>query len=530
MKTEHKQMSNDIVNAPGTQSAVPRASCSKQVLSKKFPRPTKENILVCPVGGVGRIGMNWTLYGYDGKWILVDAGSMFAPKHVEGVEAIYPDPESFARILPDIEALVVTHAHEDHIGAIHRLFPRMKCPIYATPYAAEVIGARLKEKKSGKFASIIKFQPGRGVEIGPFKIQTIRMTHSAPECVSLAISTGAGTVFHSGDWKFDPDPVIGKPTDFAALKRVGRANVRAMVCDSTNAHLVGETTSESDVAKGMEAVCRDTKGLVVVSIFSSNIARLSSIANAATKAGRKVALAGFSLIRNAEAAHTAGLLKNTPELITDLYKLKDHKRDKIVLICTGTQGEANAALARLAHGDDKRLPDLMRGDAIVHSARIIPGNEIEVGEIFSKIQHHGATIHQREYKGLPLHVTGHATGNEIAEMYDMIRPRFAIPVHGKAQHLEAHAKIALEAGVRDVAEPGEGIVYMVSRRSLQPVARVPILLEAHLKSEQGFVTARWDPINEKVIEKRKVPVGVIRKYKKRRQNSSFRTKNSRLAA
>lgn len=526
MKKEHNPMPQGVEGVSRTHNAVPEAPRGRPVLSKRFPPPGKNNILVCPVGGVGRIGMNWTLYGYDGKWILVDAGSMFAPRHVEGVDAIYPDPESFAEIIQDIEALVVTHAHEDHIGAIHRLWPKMGCPIYATSYASEVIGARLREKErySKERSTIHKFRPGRTLEIGPFKIQTIRMTHSAPECVSLAISTGAGTVFHSGDWKFDPNPVIGPATDFAALKRVGKAGVRAMVCDSTNAHRTGETTSEADVAKGMEAVCRDTEGLVVVSIFSSNIARLSSIANAAKKAGRKVALAGFSLIRNAEAARTSGLLKNTPDLITDLFKLKDHKRDKIVLICTGTQGEANAALGRLAHGDDDRLPDLMPGDAIVHSARIIPGNETDVEEIFAMIQYHGATILQEEYNGLPLHVTGHATGNEIAEMYSIIRPRFSIPVHGESEHLEAHAKIAFDAGVRDVAEPGEGIVYQVNRRSLQPVARVPILLEAHLKSERGFQTAPWDPVNEKVVEKRRT-VEVV--HKRRKQHNSFKSPHSR---
>lgn len=489
-------MRNSIEGASAAQVDAPGSPRGTPIIGKKFPKPSNTNILVCPVGGVGRIGMNWTLYGFDGKWILVDAGSMFAPRHVEGIDAIYPDPESLKAVIPRLAALIVTHAHEDHIGAIHRLWPEMKCPIYATPYAAEVIGARLRERRNGHYAKIKRFRPGDTLNIEKFKIKTVRMTHSAPECVSLAISTPLGnTVFHSGDWKFDPDPVIGKPTDFEALKKIGRRSVNAMICDSTNAHRVGETTSEADVAKGMEAVFRDSKGMVAVSIFSSNIARLKSIAEAAARTGRKVAIAGRSLVRNEEAARTAGLLDGVPEFITELWQLKDHKRNEVALICTGTQGEANAALGRLAHGDDDRLPDLMEGDVIVHSARVIPGNETDVEEIFDMLLDHGAKILQDEYNGLPLHVTGHATGNEIAEMYGMIRPMFAIPVHGEQEHLEAHAEIAKEAGVLDVAEPGEGFIYQVTRTKLIVAAKVEIKLLA-LLSGHGYRTATWNPVDE----------------------------------
>jgi len=468
-------------------------------LSRKFPRPTEDSILVCTVGGVGQIGMNWTLYGHAGKWVLVDAGSAFAPRDVEGVDAIFPDPRSLKAILPNLEALIVTHAHEDHIGAIHRLWPALRAPIYATPFATKVISNRLRELGTLGKVKIKTYDVGDTLKVGPFDVQTIRMTHSVPECVALAFKTPAGTVLHTGDWKIDPDPVIGKPTDIDALKALGKEGVLGMVCDSTNADRYGEITSEAMVAQGMREVFAKSKGMTVVTCFASNVARLASVARAAAATGRKVAVAGRSLIRTEEAARECGLLDGVPEFLHDVSHLKGLDRRQMALICTGSQGEGNAALARLASGNDTRLPNVKPGDVVVHSARVIPGNEVEVEEIFAALEARGVKVLREEFNGFPLHVSGHAKANEIETMYSMIRPRFAIPVHGEKEHLEAHERIAKASRVREVELAAEGDVLRVSRRRIQKVASVKIDLLCALSTHRGVRLAMWDAAKQEAV-------------------------------
>lgn len=460
----------------------------------RFPRPDKESILVCPVGGVGQIGMNFTLYGYDGRWILVDAGSAFAPREIEGVEAIFPDPASLKPILPYLDALVVTHAHEDHIGAIHRLWPGIRCPIYATPFATAIISNRLSETGALGDVRFKTFTPGQRFRVGKFDVRTVRMTHSAPECVSLALRTPIGTVFHTGDWKFDPDPVLGKPTDTKGLHETGKAGVLAMVCDSTNADRKGKTTSERMVQEGMRKVFRKSRGMAVVACFSSNVARVASIIRAASETGRVVALAGRSLINAEKAARACGLLNGYPRTLADARHLKGLDRREMVLVCTGAQGEGRAALAKLAAGDNFRLPQLRPGDVVVHSARVIPGNEQDVYELFDKFREQGVDVLQGEFDGSPLHVTGHAVANEIERMYGFIRPRFAIPVHGERKHLDAHAAIACRAGVRDVGFANEGDVFAVNSTGMRLVGNAGIRLVAEPSVSRGrFVP--WDSAN-----------------------------------
>ncbi|MBY3432947.1 ribonuclease J [Rhizobium laguerreae] len=427
--------------------------------------------------------MNWTLYGHKGEWVLVDAGSAFAPRDLPIVDAIFPDPAILKSILPKLKGLIVTHAHEDHIGAIHRLWPTIECPIYATPFAAKCLQSRFEERKTDKLVTVKTFKPGEKIEVGPFRIKTIQMTHSVPECVSLALKTDIGTVFHTGDWKLDPTPLIGRPTDIEAIKRVGRQGVMAMVCDSTNSQRPAKITSEADVYEGFKKVFKDSRGMVVVSCFATNVARLASAMRAAAATGREIAICGRSLIKNEKIARDLGMLKGVPRPLAFSRHLKGLDRREMAIICTGAQGEANAALSKLSTGEDYRLPQIMVGDTIIHSARVIPGNEEDLHAVFARLRMLGAEILEGEYKGSPLHVTGHATSGEIVQMYEMVKPKSAIPVHGNPTHLEAHAALAKGCGIDEVITPIEGGIYAVSRAGVRQVAQINMRLQAELGDE-----------------------------------------------
>lgn len=474
-----------------------RRANAKRVVEVKqpqgaFPVPDGKSVLMCSVGGVSQIGMNWTLYGYRGRWILVDAGSAFAPRDIEGVEAIFPDPKSLSNVIPRLDALVVTHAHEDHIGAIHRLWPTIRCPIVATPFAAEVLKARFAERRGQGKVKMKIFKPGDSFDIGGFNIQTIRMTHSVPECVSLVLRTPAATVFHTGDWKFDANPVIGKATDITRLVMAGNEGVSAMVCDSTNADREGRPTSEADLEAGMTAVMKDTKGMVAVACFATNVARLATVVRAAAASGRQVAISGRSLIKTEGIARKLGLLRGVPPILAESFHLKGLDRREMALICTGAQGEERAALARLSVGDNWRLPKIEPGDAVIHSARVIPGNEEDVYRVFDRLREQGVTVHEGVYNGMPLHVTGHAVRGDLERMYRYIRPSFAIPVHGTPAHLEAHAALAKAMGVKDVAVPVEGAVFSVTREGVRLVKQVDINLVAEMTVGKPGHFPDWD--------------------------------------
>jgi ribonuclease J len=486
--TDKKSLAAPMIASDGSPK---HSSNSPSPLKTTFPTPDNDSVLICSVGGVGQIGMNWTLYGHRGRWILVDAGSQFAPRDIDGVEAIFPDPQSLKSVLPRLDALIVTHAHEDHIGAIHRLWPQIKCPIVATKFAAEVLKQRFEERDTKKKVKIKLFNPGDKFQIGGFKIETIGLTHSVPECVGLAIKTKAGTIWHTGDWKFDPKPVVGRRIDVERLKRLGKEGVLAMVCDSTNANRRSPITSENDVAKGMEAVFRDTDGLVAVTCFATNIARVVTAIKAATKSGRKVAISGRSLIKNVEIARKLGMLDGVPPLLDEPRRLSRFYRAQMAIICTGAQGEERAAFAKLSIGGSRFLPKIMEGDAVIHSARAIPGNEEEIERVFDRFRGQGVAVHTKEYDGNPLHVTGHATAYELEMMYSFIQPKISIPVHGEEEHLEAHAAIATSRGVKNVFVPREGLVMRVTKDGIAPVADVSINLIAELTLSPGAYVD-WD--------------------------------------
>jgi ribonuclease J len=448
----------------------------------RFPFPQNDEILVCPIGGVAEIGMNWTLYGHAGRWVLVDAGISFSGG-IASVEAIFPNPQILDPIMPYLDGLIITHAHEDHICAVHRVWPRIKCPIYATPYAAEVLSERFKEVGRRGHVQLHRFDPGDTLSVGGFEIETIPLTHSTVQCVGLLFRTSVGNVFHTGDWKFDPDPVLGNPTDKARLAEIGREGVLAMVSDSTNAARTGKTTSEGSLLDGFRSVMAAHRGTIVVSCFASNVARMATIMKAAQMTGRYVGLVGRSMEKNERIARSLGMLDDcdTPLRFWELKHVDGYQR---VILCTGTQGEASAGLSKIARGETSKFPKLAPGDVIVHSARAIPGNEHLIGGILDKCREQGAIVLEREFGGLPLHATGHGSADEMIEMYDLIKPTYAIPVHGGPVQLADHAALAEDCGAQPFI-PKSGSVLQVTTGGVRELAVVPVDLICQYAVQEG---------------------------------------------
>lgn len=461
---------------------------------RRWPVPGHGEVLVVPLGGLGRIGMNWTLYGHDGAWLLVDAGIAFPDQGVEGVDCIVPDPAFLAPIRDRLLGLVVTHAHEDHIGAIDRLWPQgVDCPIWATPFALGLITRRLEEADVLEKVELNSYPVGGTFDIGPFHIRTIRMTHSIPEPVSLAIDTAAGTVLHTGDWKFDTNPLLGQPTDIEALRRLGDEGVLAMLCDSTNAHKDLPSTSESQVRRAFDRLFATRKGQIAICCFATNVARVSSAVAAAAAAGRHVALAGRSMRNCDETARDLGMLDHVPMPLAEPAHLKGLDRSQVALVCTGGQGEEKAALAKLARGE-RRFPPFGAGDTVVLSARIIPGNEEAVEKVVSKLRARGVEILMGTdlLDGEPLHVSGHPGANELRELYALVRPRIALPVHGTDMHLAAHARLARAAGCEAAIVAEEAEVIRLSAAGSRVLGRVNAPLLA-LESDPSGDRVSYDP-------------------------------------
>lgn len=425
-------------------------------------------LLFVPLGGCNQIGMNMSLYGFGGKWIIVDAGIAFADEdETPGIQAFMPDPKFIEERMDDVLALVVTHAHEDHIGAIHRLWPRLTCPIYATPFAARVIRGRLAEQRTDSMVELRTYKPGSRFKIGPFDIDSIPMTHSIPEMQALAIRTAAGTVLHTGDWKLDPKPLVGQVSDLAKLERLGKNGVLAMICDSTNAAVEGSAGSESDARDGLISAFAGRKGAIAVACFSSNIARISAVAVAAAATGRKVALVGRSLKRMEEAARACGYLKNIPEFLDEREIMALPRRQRVIL-CTGAQGEERSALSKIAHGANRWI-SLDAGDTVFFSARAIPGKEPQIAAVCDKLRAQGVKVVTAA--DMPIHVSGHPGQADLKLVYQLARPQTLVPVHGTPAHLAAHAAFAQACGVPRTAVPTDGIVLALSKQSARIVDR-----------------------------------------------------------
>jgi ribonuclease J len=412
----------------------------------KHPKFDEDGLYFLPLGGAGEIGMNLYLYGYKGKWLMVDCGVAFGDAATPGVDLVMADPAFIQERISDLVGIVLTHGHEDHMGALPYLWERFKCPIHATGFTADLVRGKLEDAGLEDDAELKVVKPGRRVKLGPFEIEYVAMTHSIPEAHLLVIRTKAGTVVHTGDWKLDPNPIVGGVSDEARLKEIGDEGVLALVCDSTNVFLEGHSGSEAEVRESLTHLLGRFPRRIAVTCFATNVARLDSIAHAARANGRHVALAGRSLWRIEKAARNNGYLKGVPEFLSDRdgMQLPD---DKLVLICTGSQGESRAALARIANGDHPNV-ELGTGDVVIYSSRIIPGNERDIHRVQNGLARRGVDILTDEDHFV--HVSGHPGKEELRTLYGLLRPRIAVPMHGEDRHLLEHAELARSLGVPQV--------------------------------------------------------------------------------
>ena len=398
-------------------------------------------LLFLPLGGAGEIGMNLNLYCYDGRWLMVDLGITFADERLPGIDVIMPDPKFIVERRADLVGLVLTHAHEDHLGAVPYLWSRLRCPVYATPFSAAVLRRKLSRDGAAHGAEdmeITEVPLGGRFTLGPFDIEMISLTHSIPEPNALAIRTPAGAVLHTGDWKIDPDPVVGGVTDEARLREIGDAGVLAMVCDSTNVFRDGEAGSEAALLDTLTELIGGAAIRVAVGCFASNVARLKTISQAAEANGRHVALVGRSLWRITEAARETGYLDDVPAFLSD--RDAGHlPEDKVLYLCTGSQGEPRAALSRIAAGDHPHVT-LGEGDLVIFSSKIIPGNELAINRLHNRLIALGAEVVTEDDHFI--HVSGHPCRDELSRMYRWVRPEIAVPVHGEARHLVEHVRFA----------------------------------------------------------------------------------------
>ncbi len=419
---------------------------------------TKDDELVfLPLGGSNEIGMNLNCYGYgppdDRKWIIVDVGVTFGDQTTPGVDIIMPDPTFIEEHAENIIGIVLTHAHEDHIGALGWLWPRLRAPLYATPFTAFLIREKLRDQDLLDAVEITEVPLGGSIQLGPFKVDLITITHSIPEPNGLAITTPLGVILHTGDWKIDADPQLGAPTDIAAIQRLGDEGVLAMVCDSTNVFVDGRAGSEADVRAAMNKLIGQLKGKVAVACFASNVARMDTAIRAGQANGRKVCLVGRSMHRMYAAARSVGFLKDIEPLIDD-SQAKSVPADKLLLLCTGSQGEGRAALSRIADGTHPHI-NLGQGDCVVFSSRVIPGNEVPIRNLQNKLAERGVRLYtERDHPGI--HVSGHPCRDELADMYRWARPQIAVPTHGERRHLMEHCNLALDLQVPQAIAPRNG--------------------------------------------------------------------------
>lgn len=414
-----------------------------------------DELVFLPLGGSGEIGMNLNLYGYgperDRQWLIVDVGVTFGDLSTPGVDVIVPDPAYLEG--ETIRGIVLTHGHEDHIGALGWLWTRMKAPLYATPFTAYLIREKLREAGILDQVELIEVPLGGTIDLGPFQVTMVTMTHSIAEPNGLAIKTPLGTVLHTGDWKIDDDPVIGEVTDGDAITRLGDEGVLAMVCDSTNVFVEGSAGSEGGVREALSELISGLKGRIAVGCFASNVARMDSVIRAAEAAGRRVSLAGRSMHRITAAAKHVGMLNDIKPFLSE-QEARVWPADEILYLCTGSQGEVRAALSRVAEGTHPYVK-LSKGDHCIFSSRVIPGNELSVGRLQDKLADRGVRLYtEKDHRGI--HVSGHPCRDELRQMYSWARPKIAIPTHGMRRHLAEHANLAKDMGVAEAVTPRNG--------------------------------------------------------------------------
>ena len=421
-----------------------------------------DELVFVPLGGLGEIGMNMALYGFGParkkKWLMVDCGISFAGPEQAGIDVIVPDTTFIEKMRADLVGIVITHAHEDHIGAVVDLWNRLRAPIYATRFAAGLLEIKKLAEYGAPKIPINVVAQGGTVEIGPFSVEFVPVAHSIPESCALAIRTPLGTVVHSGDWKLDENPGLGLPTDKARLAAIGEEGVLALVCDSTNIMREGVSPSEADVAATLTDMIQAATGRVVVTTFASNVSRMKAVALAAAAAGRQVVLVGRAMDRVSSVAREIGYLDGVPPFLSQ-DAFNHVPRDKVVVLATGSQGEPRAAIARISE-DEHPAVSLAPGDMVIFSSRTIPGNEREVGRIINNLTKQGIEVVTD--RDALIHASGHPRRGEVAQFYDWVRPTIAIPAHGEEVHLASHYAFARERQVPHVVKARNGDIVMLA--------------------------------------------------------------------
>ncbi len=452
---------------------------------------SRKELVFLPLGGSGEIGMNMNLYGFgtpaNRQWVMIDCGVMFGDLSTPGVDLICPDPAYILEEKEALHGLLLTHGHEDHIGAVALLASQLGCPIYATPFTAALVRRKLAENDVLVDLNVIDMNAR--FPLGPFDIEYVTLTHSIPEPSGVVLRTELGTVLHTGDWKLDASPTLGPLADSAAIKKLGDDGLLAMVCDSTNVLSPGESGSEGAVRKSLTRLIAKQEGRVAVTTFASNLSRVVSICEAAAAADRSVCLLGRSMLRIVEAARETGLLPEHMSFVEP--KDAGHlPRQHVLYLCTGSQGEPRAALARIARGDHRDLV-LGDGDTVIFSSKIIPGNEREIYTLQNGLVDLG--VHVITEKDEFIHVSGHPCRDELKSMYEWARPKISIPVHGEARHLEEHAEFAYELGVEEALAPRNGDLIRIAPEGPEVIDEVPsgrIYLDGDMLMPDGAAPMR----------------------------------------
>ena len=427
---------------------------------------------IIPLGGLGEVGKNMTAYEFNHQILIVDAGIMFPRNDMLGIDYIIPDYKYLRDKADKVVGIVITHGHEDHIGAIHHVLNDIPAPVYGTPLTIGLIEAKLTRHNALGRASLTKVEAGGSVEIGPFKVEFFHICHSIPDAVGLGITTPAGLVVHMSDFKFDHTPVDGWPTDYAKLADFSRRGVDVLLSDSTNSERPGWTPSEMVIGPAFDKVFGEAKGRVIVATFASLISRVQQVADAAARHGRRMALAGPSMIDNVKIARKMGYLEIPDELLVPIdqaLKMQDHK---VAIMCTGSQGEPSSIVGRLSAGTNRQF-DLKPGDTVVLSSHPIPGNEEAISQTINRLLRRGAQV---IYDAIaPVHVSGHASQEEQKLLFNLVKPKHFIPIHGELRHLKRHAQLAVEVGMpeEDVMVVENGQIVELSGGRMRLGERIP---------------------------------------------------------
>jgi ribonuclease J len=435
-------------------------------------KQNKENLRILPLGGLGEVGKNMIAYEYSGRILVVDAGLMFPDNDMLGVDYIIPDFEYLRQNASRVDGILITHGHEDHIGAIQHLLAAVPAPVYATPLTRGLVEVKLARNGLSNRSTLIQIQAGETVRIGPFQVETFHVCHSVPDAIGLGITTPAGLVVHTGDYKFDQTPVDNWPTDFAKLAEFSARGVDVLLADSTNSERPGWTQSERVIGPAFDEVFRTAPGRIIIATFASLIARMQQVVDASVRHGRKMAFVGMSMVDNAKIAREMGYLKVPEKTLVSIDEALHLKDKEVALMCTGSQGEPSSIIGRLSTGTNRQF-DVQPGDTIVLSSHPIPGNEEAINKTINRLIRRGAEVVYEAI--LPVHVSGHASSEEQKLLLNLVRPKFFVPIHGELHQLKRHAVLARQVGIPDedivVAENGQ--VIELSNGNLRLGERIP---------------------------------------------------------